>query len=219
MMRSTLILVLMVLAGQLSAQTAGPRFSHQLHLKQRGVTCTTCHEAATKSTAAADANMPEAKICLACHSGDPLPSVDTSFLGGKEPAQRTFRFNHEFHLQMGNVAPLIAAAIERGSYLGKPGDMLRRLGTQNACQACHRGLEETDVAGMANLPQMSDCLVCHSDIRNPFSCEKCHLEGVNLMPANHTRDFVDTHSTGRLGLDKTTCLPCHGRNFGCMGCH
>jgi hypothetical protein len=144
---------------------------------------------------------------------------DTSFLSQKEPAERTFRFNHEFHLQMGNVAPLLAAAIESGKYLGKPGDMLGRLNTDNACTACHRGLEETDVAAKANLPQMSDCLVCHSDIRNPFSCEKCHLEGVNLMPADHTRNFVDTHSTGRLGLDKTTCLPCHGRNFACMGCH
>jgi c(7)-type cytochrome triheme protein len=218
-MHAVLILVLTVLASQLAAQTAEPRFSHQLHLKQQNVTCTTCHEAATTSTDAVDANMPDEKICLACHTGDPVAAVDTSFLSQKEPAERTFRFNHEFHLQMGNVAPLLAAAIESGKYLGKPGDMLGRLNTGNACAACHRGLDETDVAAKANLPQMSDCLVCHSDIRNPFSCEKCHLEGVNLMPADHTRNFVDTHSTGRLGLDKTTCLPCHGRNFACMGCH
>jgi predicted CXXCH cytochrome family protein len=218
-MHVVLIVVLTALAAQLSGQSAKPRFSHQLHLNQEDVTCVTCHQAATGSDAATDLNMPEEKVCLACHTGDPVAAVDTSFLSGKEPAERTYRFNHEFHLGMGNVAPLLSAAIENGSYLGKAGGMLENLDTENACEACHRGLRETDVAAKANLPQMSDCLVCHSEIRNPFSCEKCHLEGVNLMPANHTRDFVDTHSTGRLGLDKATCLPCHGRNFACMGCH
>lgn len=218
-MHLVLIFVFAALAVQLPAQSPQPRFSHQIHLAQQGVTCVTCHQSAAESAAATDANMPDEKVCLACHAGDPVPAVDTSFLGEKEPAERTFRFNHEFHLGMGNVAPLLAAAVENGGYLGKPGDMARHLNTENACEACHRGLRETDVAGAANLPQMSDCLVCHSEIRNPFSCEKCHLEGVNLMPANHTRDFVDTHSTGRLGLDKSTCLPCHGRNFACMGCH
>lgn len=218
-MRSLLIIAVLCLASQLSAQPAEPRFSHQIHLQQANVTCITCHQAAAESTAATDGNMPAANVCLECHTGDQLPKVDTSFLSEKEPAERTFRFNHQFHLQMGNVAPLLAAAIESGSYLGKPGDMLEHLNTENACEGCHRGLEQTDVAGKVNLPQMSDCLVCHSEIHNPFSCEKCHLEGVNLMPATHTRDFVDTHSTGRLGLDKSTCLPCHGRNFACMGCH
>lgn len=214
-----LILVLTALAAPAWAQSAKPRFSHQVHLRQDGVTCITCHQSATESTAATDANMPSEKICLSCHTGDAVPTVDASFLSEKEPAERSFRFNHEFHLGMGNVAPLLAAAIESGSYLGAPGDMALHLNTENTCEACHRGLREADVAGKANLPQMSDCLVCHSEIKNPFSCDKCHLEGVQLMPANHTRDFVDTHSTGRLGLDKATCLPCHGRNFACMGCH
>jgi len=217
-MRIALIYSLAMLSGSLLAQDAPPRFSHQVHLKQASVTCLTCHQAAA-SSAATDANMPEQQVCRSCHTGDPLAEVDTSFLGEKRPAERTYRFNHEFHVQMGNVAPLLAAAIDGGDYLGKPGEMRRHLETQNACDACHRGLAETAVVGKVNLPQMSDCLVCHSEIDNPFSCEKCHLEGVNLKPASHTREFADGHSTGKLGLDKTTCLPCHGKHFTCMGCH
>lgn len=218
-MRSPIILLLLSSAVSLVAQNPPPRFSHQVHLKQDGVTCVTCHQAAARSTTATDLNMPDEKICQSCHNGNALPAVDTSFLSEKTAAERTYRFNHQFHLQMGNPAPLIAAAIDSKKYLGKVDDMRRLLDTEDSCEACHRGLRESDVAGKANLPQMSDCLVCHSNIRNPFSCEKCHLEGINLMPANHTRNFVDVHSSGKLGLDKTTCLPCHGRNFTCMGCH
>jgi c(7)-type cytochrome triheme protein len=214
------ILILLTLCGgRLLAQNAEPRFSHQVHLKQAAATCLTCHPSATTSTAATDANMPAEAVCQGCHNGDRAPAVDTSFLSGKRPAGRIFRFDHQFHLQMGNVAPLIAEAVDKGTYLGRPGYERALLDTDNACEACHRGLDETDVAGKANLPRMSDCLVCHSEVDNPFSCAKCHLEGVNLKPASHTRTFADQHSTGRLGLDKTSCLPCHGRHFTCMGCH
>jgi c(7)-type cytochrome triheme protein len=217
-MRIALSVLLAAFSGSLAAQTAPPRFSHQVHLKQN-LTCFTCHQAAAASTEATDANRPGEETCGTCHNGDRLPVVDASFLSEKKPAERTYRFNHQFHLQMGNVAPLLAAAIDEGKYLGKAGAVRAQLNTENECQACHRGLAETDVAGKGNLPQMSDCLVCHSEIDNPFSCKKCHLEGVNLKPADHTREFADAHSTGRLGLDKTTCLPCHGRHFTCMGCH
>lgn len=217
-MRIVISLFLAILSARLVAQTP-PSFSHAIHLKKANLSCFTCHQAATTSAAATDTNMPEQQICRTCHSGDTLPLVDTSFLSEKKPAGRTYRFNHQFHLQMGNVAPLLAAAIDDGKYLGKPGDMRAHLDTENTCEACHRGLAETGVAAKANLPQMSDCLVCHSNVDNPFSCRKCHLEGVNLKPADHTRVFADTHSTGRLGLDKTSCLPCHGRHFTCMGCH
>ena len=193
--------------------------SHQLHLNTAGVTCIDCHTGAPSSTEAADSNLPAAGVCLNCHDGEMTKKVDTSFLEGKRAAERTYRFSHEFHSQMGNMAPIIAAAIDDRKYLGKVGDTRRHLNTENACAACHRGLGETDMATAANLPQMSDCLVCHNRIDNPFSCETCHLEGVNLKPANHTEDFLDRHTTGKLGLDKTTCLPCHGKNFTCMGCH
>lgn len=77
-----------------------------------------------------------------------------------------------------------------------------------ACAGCHPG------GGAA---QMADCLVCHSKIDPPDSCEFCHLKSAMLKPVNHTPDFLDTHTSGN--LDKTTCAVCHGRRFRCLGCH
>ncbi len=209
-------LLALAFGGRAEAQ---PVFSHQLHLNTVGATCTTCHNSVTSSKAATDRNLPAQATCLACHNGETAPKVETSWLPERKINERTFRFDHEYHTKLGNIAPLIAVMIDSGTYLGKHGDTRRHLDSDNECQACHRGLQETDLAGKANLPQMSDCLVCHSEIDNPFSCETCHLEGINLRPASHDRTFIDQHSTGRLNLDKSTCLPCHGRNFGCMGCH
>jgi len=66
---------------------------------------------------------------------------------------------------------------------------------------------------------MADCLVCHNDIDPPYSCEFCHAKEAALKPASHAPDFLDTHTTGKLNLDKTTCAVCHGRRFHCLGCH
>jgi hypothetical protein len=47
-------------------------------------------------------------------------------------------FSHAKHLTLGNVAPLIAGAIDTGTYLGKDGGKIRPfLNSGNPCQACH----------------------------------------------------------------------------------
>ena len=194
-------------------------FPHKPHL-ERGLVCQTCHLAADTSQQAADNLLPDGQLCSACHDGQSAPAIDTKPLAGRRHKSRSYRFNHEFHLKQGNAAPLIAAAIDNGKYHGKPGDARRFLNGENACAACHRGLaESTSVTDAAHMPQMADCIVCHTAIDNPFTCGKCHVEGADLMPADHTRQFADLHSTGKIKLDKISCQPCHGRNFGCMGCH
>ena len=115
---------------------------------------------------------------------------------------------------------LIAAAIDKGTYLGKNGaDIRPLLNSSNQCEACHRGLEVSEKVSRANMPQMADCLVCHNKIDPPFSCEFCHANGMALKPANHVSDFLDTHSRKDAKLDRTTCAVCHARKFTCMGCH
>ena len=198
---------------------AESKFSHQLHINQVGADCLICHGGATTSKAAADRILPEEDTCHSCHNGAIAPIVDTAWLTERETRKRTFYFNHEFHLKIGNVTAIIRSALDEGRHLGESVGIRRFLNHDNACQGCHRGLEEINLATQSNLPSMSDCLVCHSKIDNPFSCEECHLPGSKLKPADHTREFVDLHSTGKLNLNKTTCLPCHGTNFSCMGCH
>ena len=199
---------------------AEAEFSHKLHVGGVGVACAACHASVAESDAAEDRNLPSSKVCLACHNGGEAPEIDVSALDEREPAERSFRFNHQFHLSMGDVAPAIAAAIDSGDYLGIVPDIRAELDRGGQCVGCHRGLSEADVVdSKIHLPGMADCLVCHNEIDNPFTCEKCHPADFQIKPADHTREFIDQHSTGKAGFNKLTCQPCHGRNFTCMGCH
>lgn len=198
-----------VLLLAVCSTAAGAPFSHKLHLGL-DLQCTQCHAAAATSTKPEDNLLPTSSACVKCHDEVTIPAP---------PTTRVVHFSHAQHLKMGNVAPVIAAAIDKRTYLQPVGDIRRHLNTKNACQACHRGLEESDAVTAAAMPQMADCLVCHGQIDNPFSCEKCHDKNANLKPVNHVADFLDTHTTGKLELDKTACAVCHGRTFRCLGCH
>ena len=211
---------LAALACCMSAPGAELEFSHKLHLSEVGLACTSCHASVSASEESADSNLPSSDLCLTCHNGGEAPEMDVSALDDMAAPERSFDFNHQFHLAMGNVAPVIAAAIDSGEYLGHVSDIRSKLNSSVACVACHRGLSDADtVDSRIHLPQMSDCLVCHNEIDNPFTCEECHPPDVQIKPADHTREFVDSHSTGKAGLDKLSCQPCHGRRFTCMGCH
>jgi hypothetical protein len=187
-------------------------FSHQLHSKMR-LECARCHPAAPASVKRADNLLPDPKSCIPCHENMPVR---------QEPTPVWVKdFNHALHLKLGNVAPVIAAAIDKGTYLGNAEAVRPHLNTKNACAACHRGLETSTAVTKAAFPVMADCLVCHDRIDPPFSCEKCHTPGPELKPATHTADFLDRHTLGlaKLNLDRTTCAVCHGRRFTCLGCH
>jgi hypothetical protein len=191
----------MAIAGAVWAQTAQP-FSHRIHLAAK-LDCSVCH--------AGDNLLPAQSTCLQCHKAAEI---------GAPMATRLAHFDHRLHLKLGNVAPLIAAAIDKKTYLTSPSPELRaQLNTQNLCEACHRGLAASDRPDRSGLPQMADCLVCHNQIDPPYSCEFCHAKGAKLTPASHTPDFLDTHTSGKLGFDKATCAVCHGRKFRCLGCH
>jgi predicted CXXCH cytochrome family protein len=187
-------------------------FSHRIHLAV-GLKCVGCHREAASSAGVGDNLLPQKRVCLGCHD-DRQVSIPS-----QPPATRLARFSHALHLKMGDTAPYIASAIDHQRYLQPSGDIRRHLNTRNPCEACHRGLEESDQVTRAALPEMADCLVCHTVIDPPFSCEDCHAKDDQLKPASHTEHFVDAHSSGKLQLDKATCVVCHGRTFTCMGCH
>ncbi|MCX6609754.1 MAG: hypothetical protein NTW74_02760, partial [Acidobacteria bacterium] len=158
---------------------------------------------------------------LGCHA----QQKTSSGLSEKHKGKLLRDFSHLQHVSLGNLAPIIAGAIDRKQYLGSPNkiDLLKLradLITDNPCQACHRGLQ-TSIGPLtkANFPNMEDCLVCHNNVNAPISCTKCHAPTMNLKPVNHTADFRDRHATGKLSHDKTTCAACHGKSITCQGCH
>jgi len=194
-----------------SAAAAQRPFSHELHLKlPQKLACVICHLSVQSSTRLEDNNLPSPDICLGCHKeasvGQPRPTLLS-------------RFDHQKHLSLGNIAPVIRAAIDAKTYLSPADNIRRYLDGSNACAACHRGMEQSTTLAKSALPQMADCLVCHNKIDAPFSCEFCHAKSAALKPANHTPDFHDSHSRKNSKLNKTTCAVCHGRKFTCLGCH
>jgi hypothetical protein len=202
------ILLLASVLGVAAAQTTPP-FSHRVHIALQ-LACAICHPEAASSTRLEDNPLPSGDVCLRCHKTAQI---------ALPRAARVARFNHQLHLKLGNIAPIIASAIDHKQYLAPAGTGMRAaLNTADACIACHRGLISSDQAA-GGLRQMADCLVCHTHIDPPDSCEFCHSKGIALKPTNHTPDFLDTHTTGKLGLDEQTCAVCHGRHFRCLGCH
>jgi predicted CXXCH cytochrome family protein len=203
-----LALALLAALGILQAQGTRP-FSHRLHLKLK-LACTGCHAQAAASTRAEDNLLPQKQVCLGCHKEVTIPAP---------PATAVAHFSHARHLRLGNIAPFLARAIDARIYLSPPGDLRAHLNGANPCVACHRGLEESDAMTSAALPHMADCMVCHTPIDPPDSCEVCHARGMKLKPANHTADFLDSHNRKSTVLDKASCAVCHGRKFTCLGCH
>lgn len=157
-----------------------------------------------------DNNLPAREICLKCHEKPQIGQPRSTLLS---------RFSHQTHARLPNVAPLLARAIQTRSYLGRAEEIRGQLATSNACAGCHLGIEQSEAPSKANFPRMADCLVCHSTVDPPFSCEFCHAREAKLKPASHTADFLDSHTTGKLKLDKSSCAVCHGRKFTCLGCH
>jgi hypothetical protein len=185
-------------------------FSHKQHLALK-LTCAVCHQSAANSTKAADNNLPPAAACASCHTdGRAIPSQPTP--------HKLDHFNHQLHAKLGNIAPMIRAAIAGKTYLDTRTPA--HLDTANSCAGCHHGIEQSENVKSASVfPHMGDCLICHNKVDPPFSCEKCHANPVSLKPANHTRNFIDRHNRNNEGLDRSGCFTCHGKQFSCMGCH
>lgn len=200
----------LILLGWCLSGAGAADFSHVLHLKLMPQ-CTSCHPRAATSTKVEDNLMPRPQACAGCHKQVSI----------KAPRKaRLAKFDHALHLKLGNIAPVLKAAVQSKAYLGDPALVAPYLDTKNACAACHHGIEQsTRVAAdsRALYPQMADCLVCHNKIDPPFSCELCHGDDKGLRPASHTADYLDAHT--RRTVVKQGCAVCHGRKFTCLGCH
>ena len=155
---------------------SGQQFSHKLHLQLKKQ-CADCHAAWLRARLRQDNLLPSAAVCKPCHESRTIRAPR---------ATPVTHFSHAQHLKLGNIAPVIAAAIDKKTYLSDPDDIRAHLNSTNACLACHRGIDTSDHVTDANMPQMADCLVCHNQIDPPFSCAKCHdPKWPDLQPANH----------------------------------
>ena len=206
--------------AQNSASESAFQFSHKRHLALAGLNCENCHYSAKTSQQVSDDNLPKKQVCSSCHDGiHALKHENGESDYAFKRASKPLRFNHQQHLALGNVAPVLLAAIDSGTYLGSAVEVRQNLETEDACEACHRGLRASEVTGQMHYPAMADCLACHTTINPPFSCELCHTRDARIKPASHTPNYMDVHSSRNAKLDKPSCKICHGTRFRCMGCH
>lgn len=171
------------------------KFSHKYHQVEFGTACADCHVQALESTQASDNLLPVMTDCATCHDVESednctlchFEDESTWMPFAVEPTDLIF--NHKFHMEDAGLA----------------------------CEACHKNLDHVDFADAGSMPEMADCSTCHNNLNATLECASCHLNTLNLRPADHTADFLVTHkNVARMGDED--CVMCH-TNDDCAECH
>ncbi len=194
-------------------------FSHGKHLA-RGVTCASCHPAATTSRSSVDNLIPTEAACRACHA------IERS-----DPTKAT--------------TPVAACS---GCHPGfTPGGVVARVyltpsplkfdhsaHVKQTCDSCHGDMRSVDLATAAQLPTMASCLSCHTAGQEERHCTDCHLSQIGgrmqttfphgtLVPRRsglgdeHGPLFAKDHRQQASRSD-ATCSACHDKSE-CSDCH
>jgi len=173
------------------------KFSHKFHIDDVGADCQTCHSAAANSTKAEDNILAHKDDCLECHDGSTAgedceichydPDTAVNF---PNPA-RQLLFNHKAHLE--------------------------RISSSQACERCHKGLEEVTYSVPENLPVMEGCIECHDNKSAPQYCETCHTHLPTLRPETHLANWMHRHDDA-VRATSEDCAMCHSFNY-CQECH
>ncbi len=200
-----LVLVLLVLLVQqpvFAGETVKNelKFSHQLHVVENELDCTTCHEAAQTSTTGKDNLLPGMETCGDCHD-----------IESENNCQKC-------HRDTENPRPVVR--IERYSPIFSH---QKHLAAGVGCTSCHAGIEKLTGTQQYFLPTQIQCMDCHSKRQVSNQCQTCHLPGERLKPLNHTANFYHTHGDLARSVQKTEqpqkpCQACHQDNF-CQKCH
>ena len=193
---------------------ASPDFSHPVHL-ELGLACAHCHAGAETSRQAGDQIFPQPAVCLSCHAG----GESTPRRPGPAPLDGCGA-----ELPVRPCLPRSAGRPRSG-----PGGRHRRRQVFRIILRsvpCWTGPAAARPATGDSTPErplpFPSCPTAWSATRRsttPSVAATATWRGANLRPEDHTQEFADLHGTGRIQLDKASCLPCHGTNFECRGCH
>lgn len=90
------------------------------------------------------------------------------------------------------------------------------------CADCHGGTAHAVSDRRYRVPEMDDCLQCHSASANePSQCSRCHVPGSQKerpgaasWAITHGPTWAQTHGLG----DSSTCVSCHAPAY-CARCH
>ena len=217
------------------AQDITIRFNHQRHVKELGMTCTTCHEQARKSHNSADSLLPKGTRCDACHGSDhrDLRRVKPDPDATQQLGQCAF-----CHLGYSSTAGNGVARLS----MPRPNlrfDHALHLTRHIGCAQCHGAVENLELATRDQLPRMRGCFNCHQAPssaagRARSECRTCHFTDPSgmiqvafnagpLQPpawlhnAGHGPDWIERHKQ-IAGNDSRFCANCHTEKY-CTDCH
>jgi c(7)-type cytochrome triheme protein len=173
------------------------KFSHTFHVKETGVACADCHQAAKASKQSSDNLLGDHESCKSCHE-DQLSNtcdfchVDPENITAISNPEREVIFSHENHASKRNIG----------------------------CETCHAGLNTVTYATSENMPSMSGCINCHTKEKASTECTTCHSDFAQLIPSDHLAgDYRKDHKhLTRLGEQNVSCSTCHSESF-CQDCH
>jgi len=202
-----ILLFVLITIGLLNSPTYAQdrdqlKFSHQLHITEQEIECSTCHEAAMESTSGADNLFPTMETCASCHDVEDEQNCSTCHTNPEEPeapvriSDYSNKFSHQKHL---------SADLD--------------------CLSCHQKVVAKQEVGQYQLPDMVTCMNCHQQQKQKISsdCQTCHKPSERLLPASHTTNFIHNHSDlARLNAVEMSgnkqCSTCHQQSF-CQTCH
>jgi hypothetical protein len=211
------------------------RFNHQRHVKELGMSCTTCHEKARTSHDSADSLLPKGTRCDGCHGSDHRDLLRVR-PDPKEPLGQCAFCHLGYSSSAGNRVALLS--------LPKPNlrfDHARHVTRNIGCAQCHGAVESLELATRDQLPRMRGCFNCHQAPASASGsarseCRTCHLTDpsgmiqVNfaavagalappswLHDAGHGPDWIERHKQVA-GNDSRFCANCHSEKY-CTDCH
>ncbi len=209
------------------------RMNHRKHVKELGLTCTTCHDRVKTSTKSSDSLLPKPTRCDACHGSDhrDLSRVGTD---GDDLMSQCGFCHVGYKSSDGNrVARMVRP--KPNLKMNHALHVARNIG----CPQCHGAVDEIELATRDHLPRMRGCFSCHQ-MPGPArgkargDCVNCHLTerggslktrfaAGTLKPpawlhdAGHGPDWIERHKQVA-GNDSQFCSSCHQEKF-CADCH
>ncbi len=195
-----IILFLVGISHSSSTDTIELIFSHQLHMVEAELECSTCHESALNSVSGKDNLFPDMETCGDCHEIEEDENCGMCHSDVDDPREvprieiYMQKFSHKKHLESGFD-----------------------------CQNCHAPVAQKKSVGTYILTNMISCIDCHDEKAAPRECSVCHLPEESLIPVSHNLDFMHNHSDLATNEDPSIlndkkCSTCHSINF-CQECH
>ena len=139
-----LLISAMIFSDALSLKLIIPetdiKFSHNFHVAEQELACSTCHISIEESSLSSDKNLPTMDECASCHDIDDDENCSMCHKNIEEPSElihpnREIIFSHTMHIGM---------------------DLL--------CEKCHGKIAESEQPDISFMPTKPLCFACHDRI-------------------------------------------------------